>query len=112
MRQLILNRERALGAFGIKYYCYFNRDPEFLEAISDDEAIALSDFSLRNGETVRARLDELENCFFVVVFLESRRIVTPPILIPAGEDSFTYTIHSDFDKYTGLHVRVDTEPPK
>lgn len=112
MRQLILNRERALGAFGIKYYCFFNRDPQSIEAIPDDEAIAHSDFSLRNGETVRARLDDLENSFFVVVFLKSRRIVTPTIVIPAGGDSFAYTIHSDFDKYTGLHVRVDTEPPK
>lgn len=110
MGRLIVHRERALGAFALKYHCFFGQDREaFMQALEqvpmDERAQLPSDCTLKNGERVTVELGERGTCFFVAVYLESRTIVTPAVEVPPGDS--VYTIVTNFDRYLGLSLRVE-----
>ena len=110
MGRLIVHRERALGAFALKYHCFFGKDREaFLGLLEqtplEERARIPSDCTLKNGEHVTVELGEQGTCFFVAVYLESRNIVTPLVEVPPGDS--LYTIVTDFDRYLGLSLRVE-----
>lgn len=109
MGRLILQRQRALGAFALKYHCFFGRDRETFMRILEETPLSdrtqlPSDCTLRNGERVTVELGEQGSCFFVAVYLESRNIVTPVVVVPPGDSE--YTIETDFDRYLGLSLRI------
>ena len=110
MGQLTLLRRRALGAFALKYHCFFGCDRDTFMKVLEKTPMELrpqlpSDCTLKNGERVTVELGEQGTCFFVAVYLESRTIVTPSVEVPPGD--FTYVIETDFDKYRGLSLRLE-----
>lgn len=111
MGTLTLLRQRALGGFALKYHCFFDRDREiFLRGLEqtpmEKRQQIPSDCTLKNGERVKVALNDQGISFFVVVYLESRTIVTPLVTAPPGDSA--YTIVTDFDKYRGLSLRIVT----
>jgi hypothetical protein len=109
MRQLILHRERALAGFALLHYAVLDRDKtEFLRQ-QDQKPYTCrpewgGDFALRNGETRRVELDEGEHTLFVAVYLESRRIITETMTIPAGNEDAKFTIFTEFDGYHSVDI--------
>ena len=108
---LTLLRQRALGAFALKYHCFFGKNREmFVKTVEnmprEERMLIPSDCALRNGERVKVELSEQGISFFVAVYLESRTVVTPVVEVPAGDSA--YTIITEFDKYLGLSLRVET----
>lgn len=109
MGRLVVHRQRALGAFALKYHCFFGKDREaFMKVLEEtplvDRPQLPSDCTLKNGERVTVELGEQGSCFFVAVYLESRTIVTPTVEVLPGDSA--YTIETDFDRYLGLSLRV------
>lgn len=109
MGTLTLLRQRALGGFALQYHCFFGRSREtFLRGLEqtpmEERRQIPSDCTLKNGERVKVELGDAGITFFVVVYLESRTIVTPEIQVPPGDSA--YTIVTDFDRYRGLCVQI------
>lgn len=109
MGHLTVERQRALGAFALKYHCFFGKEREAFMQVLEQTPLAqrpqlASDCTLKNGERVTVELGEQGTCFFVAVYLESRTIVTPLVEVLPGDH--TYVIETDFDRYLGLSLRV------
>lgn len=110
MGRLIVERQRALGAFALKYYCFFGQDREAFMQVLEGTPLPQrsqlpSDCTLKNGERVTVEMGERGICFFVAVYLESRTIVTPLVEVLPGDH--TYIIKTDFDHYLGLSLRIE-----
>lgn len=116
MRTLTITRERALAAFSMKYHVFAGGSREefisMLEKIPMDQRRNIQpDFSLKNGETVRFKLeDDNTTSFFAALFTETRNIVTNEITILPGAENVSYTIKTLYDGHNkfGLEI-VPTE---
>jgi hypothetical protein len=109
MRKLILHRERALAGFALLHYAVVDQDKTEFLRIQDQKPYTCrpehgGDFALRNGESRQVELDDGEHTLFVVVYLESRRIVTETMTIPAGTEDARFTIFTEFDGYHSVNI--------
>lgn len=116
MRTLTITRERALAAFSMKYHVFAGGSrAEFLSKLEkipmDQRKNIQPDFSLKNGETVRFRLeDHVATSFFAALFTETRNIVTNEVTIAPGTEDVSFTIKTLYDGHNkfGLEI-VPTE---
>jgi hypothetical protein len=107
MRQLILHRERALAGFAIRYFGVLDRDPAAfvaeLERSAETARFAhVGDCALRNGETVSLNLDDGPHTLFVIIYTESRNVVTNLVTIDAGREDAEFTVRTEYDGYRKL----------
>lgn len=111
MRYLILERERALAAFALTYYCHLNRDRqahmEALSRMSDPRLEAQGDYGLKNGQTIRIPIEESEGQFFIGIYTQAKNHVSGQVPIPAGTEDVAYRIITDFDGNKRLAFRIE-----
>lgn len=103
MRRLIIHRQRALMAFGIRYYCVLDRDRE--EYLKDLEARREPmGVPVENGGNAVLEMDAGAHSFFVVAPRESRPIITGEIPVPPGEEDAVFAILTDMRQ--GMRIAV------
>ncbi len=111
MRYLILQRERALAAFALTYYCHLNRDRqahmEQLQAMADPRLEATGDYGIKNGQTIRIPISEEENRFFMGIYTQTKNHVSGQVPVPAGTEDVTYRIITDYDGDKRLSFRIE-----
>ena len=112
MRTLTITRERALAAFSMKYHVFAGGSRE--EFVSTLERIPLEqrdniqpDFSLKNGETVRFKLEDTATAtFFAALFTQTRNIVTNEITVLPGTEDVSYTIKTLYDGHNKFDLEI------
>jgi hypothetical protein len=111
MRQLILHRQRALACFALRYHCILNEErASFLAKLTQRDNLELmgevSDYVLRNGETIAIPIDEGENTFFAAIYLEKKQLATEPVVIAPGTEDVRYQIVTDFNGANQMTISI------